>query len=60
MQTVKVDDPGLTIRKQFRDPNYIAANYKGGNRRDEQEARRQYYANRSCPVMTPYNLFRRS
>jgi len=53
MQSIKVDDPGLTIRKQFRDPN----SYICGVKRDKHRklALAISRANPACAMSRPYD-----
>ena len=59
--TVLVDSAHMTIRKSYIDPNkFVASNWKPFARRDTRIWNELYLANKSCPVMTEKQTFRRS
>lgn len=59
--TVKTDNPGNTIRRQFLNPaRYICGAWRGGRRRDFKIANELYLQNPSCPVVTPLSKLRRA
>jgi len=59
MQTVKVDNPGVTIRRPYQPPGrYFAYNWRNGSRREFKEAEESWLMNKSCPLMTPLQRLR--
>jgi len=51
-QVIKIDDPGVTARRQFRDPNSFICKV----RRDKHKklGLALSYANPACPMSRPY------
>ncbi len=59
--TVKTDNPGNTIRRQYRNPTrYIGSAWRGGRRRDFHIAEELWRENRACPLVTPLSMLRRA